>query len=222
MEENEEKEKAKGFLVHIFTGAQSPFEKSVIRKICMKHGLGAYDIMNGYIPWRSKKVLHQCLIRMIKKQALSEYGAMRADPLRIAQDNSIYFSDPQKMAEAGLFNKSGILVNKETKSKELHESIIEKNYEKYSISQEEADEIVIPSIISSDYMKQRCFRRRQSLLLYRAALRREIARREGRECGELGVEELQMKSGTEVIVPRAYTNLETVKNVDDYFYEPKQ
>ena len=222
MEANEEKEPSKGFLVHIFTGSQSPFEKSVIRKICMKHGLGAYDVMNGYIPWRSKKTLHHYLIRMIKKQALSEYGAMRADPLRIAQDNSIYFSEPQKMAEAGLINKGGILINKETKNKEIQDAIIQSNYEKYSISQEEADNIVIPSIISSDYMKQRCFRRRQSLLLYRAALRREIARREGKKCPDLSVDELQMRSGTEVIIPRACTNLETVSRVDDYFYEPKQ
>ena len=216
-----EEEREKGFLVHIFTGAQSPCENSVLRKICMKHGLTCWDIMNGYLPWRNKATLRCYVIRMIKKQALSEYSGIRADPLKIAEDNNVYINNPEKLKEAGLCYKGGILVNTETKSKEEWTKIRDANTRKYALSQEEADEIMIPSVISADYMKQRCFRRRQSLLLYRAALRAEIARREGRECPDLGVEELQLRSGTEVVIPRACTKLETVTKLDNIFYDPK-
>ena len=102
---------------------------------------------------------------MIKKQALSEYSGIRAD------------LDQQKCQEAGLVYKGGVLVNTETRGKEEWNEIKQRNAKKYSLSQEESDEIIVPSVISADYMKQRCFRRRQSLLLYRAALRAEIARR---------------------------------------------
>ena len=211
----------KGFLVHIFTGAQSPCENSVLRKICMKHGLTCWDIMNGYIPWRNKQTLRLYVMRMIKKQALSEYSGIRADPLKIAEDNMIYILDQQKRQEAGLVYKGGVLVNTETRGKEEWNEIKQRNAKKYSLTQEESDEIIVPSVISADYMKQRCFRRRQSLLLYRAALRAEIARRQGLECPDLGVEELQLRSGTEVIIPRACTKLETCTKLDNFFYDPK-
>ena len=186
----------------------------------MKHGLTCWDIMNGYIPWRNKQTLRLYVIRMIKKQALSEYSGIRADPLKIAADNSVYILDPEKRKQAGLIYKGGILVNTETHGKEKLNEIKQENIKKYALSQAESDEIIIPSVISADYMKQQCFRRRQSLLLYRAALRAEIARREGRDVPDLGVEELQLRSGTEVVVPRASTNLETVSNLDNIFYDP--
>ena len=219
--EKKHQEPEKGFLVHIFTGAQSPCEYSVLRKICMKHGLTCWDIMNGYIPWRNKQTLRCFVIRMIRKQALSEYTGLRADPNRIAEDNMEFIKNPEKMKEAGFCYKGGMLVNTVSRSKEEWNAVKSRNFAKYQLSQEESDEIVIPSVISADYMKQRCFRRRQSLLLYRAALRAEIARREGTECPDLGVEELQLRSGTEVIIPRASTKLETMTKLENFFYDPK-
>lgn len=126
------------------------------------------------------------------------------------------------MKESGYILKGGLLVStKWDKSSSEWEQVRKENTQKYEISKEEAEKINIPCVISSDYMRQQCFRRRQSLLLYRAALIAEIARLEGREPRNLDVDELQIRSGCDVVIPKATTTLESDPTINDIFYEPE-
>lgn len=210
-----------GYLVHIFTGSQSPCEVSVLRKICMKYGLTQWDLMQGYLPWRQRSALRATICRLIKKQAISEYDNIRADPFAIQKDNEELINNPEKLKESGYIFKGGLLVStKWDRANSEWERARQENTQKYEISKEQAEKINIPSIISIDYMRQQCFKRRQSLLLYRAALLSEIARREGRDPGNLGVDEIQIRSGCDVVIPKASTKLETDTAVDDIFFYP--
>lgn len=173
-----------GYLAYVFVGDQSQAEIAVLRNICMKYGLQAWDEMVSYMPWRNRAAFRTTLCHIIRKQALSEYEGIRADPFKIQGDNPL--------AVDGNYDvKGGMLINTnwERTSEEL-DQLREQNAQKYEISQEESDSIDIPIIMSVEYMKQQCFNRKQSLLLKRAALRQEAMKRGLAEYDNLGVGEL--------------------------------
>ena len=213
---NEENSQETGYLVHLFVGDQNPAELAVLRKICMKYGLTSWDVMTGYLPWRNRASLRTTMCRILRKQALSEYDAIRADPLKIQKDN-------ENLAKEGNTTdyvlKGGVLVNTRwDRTNDEWADVRQKNSAKYSISDEEAQTIYVPSIVSVDFMRQQCFKRRQSLLVYRAALRAEKSRRMGLNNFDLGVEELQIKSGRDVVLPKPCTKLEIENDISKYFY----
>lgn len=186
----------KGYLVYIFAGDQNPAEIAVFRKICMKYGLQAWDEMGQYMPWRGRSAFRTTLCHVIKKQALSEYDGIRADPFEIAKDNNL-----EEVGEDYAM-KGGVLVNQKwDRSAGERELMRKNNAAKYGISQEDADKIKVPIIISLDYMKQLAMNREQSLLLKRAALRREAMKRGLAHWDNLGVADLKLGRATNMNLP---------------------
>ena len=205
-----------GYLVHMFLGDQSASETAVFRKICMKYGMQSWDIMEGFLPWRNRATLRQNLCKLIRKQAISEYSGMRADPYKIQEENERIMRNFQT---SDFLCKSGVLVNQkwDRDENEMNE-IREENRKKFEISQKEADKIQIPSIMSIDYIKHQCYKRRISLLLYRAALRNELCKRQHKVCKDLGLSELRISSSRETEVNKRETRLEELKpSPDDFF-----
>lgn len=216
-----EKKEDSGYLVHLFVGDQNTAELAVLQKIAMKFGLTAWDHMTQYLPWRNRAALRTTMCKIIRKQALSEYDGIRADPIRIQKDNDLIAEQIQKGKGDGeyLF-KGGVLVNARwDRSAEEWNRVRRINSEKYEISEAEAKEITIPSIISIDYMRQQCFKRKQSLLVRRAALLAEKARRNGEKSPNLRVEDLQIRTGRDIVIPQPSKKLNLDKNPEDCFFK---
>lgn len=210
-----------GYLVHLFVGEQNTAELAVLQKIAMKFGLTAWDHMTQYLPWRNRAALRTTMCRIIRKQALSEYDGIRADPIQIQKDNDIIAEQIQKGKGDGeyLF-KGGVLVNARwDRSAEEWQRVRKANAEKYEISEAQAKDITIPSIISIDYMRQQCFKRKQSLLVRRAALLAEKARRMGIERPDLKVDDLQIRTGRDIVIPAPSNKLSLDKNPEDCFFQ---
>lgn len=194
--------KDKGQLVYIFNKTEDQSEFVVLKKICMKYGLQAWDEMLKYLPWRTRASLRTTLCRMLKKQALSEYGGIRADPFQISSDNSSILREGQTNQEYKM--KAGMLVNlKWNRSKDDINRIKEENIAKYEISEEEADKIEIPIIISLEFMRQQLEHRRNSLLLYRAALLNEMRNRKMDVGDDLQIQELHIIPTEQLRLPKA-------------------
>lgn len=202
-----------GYLAYVFTGDQSPGEIAVFRKICMKYGLQAWDDMVAYMPWRSRAAFRTTLCHIIRKQALSEYEGIRADPFQIQQDN------PLEDDGSGDYRiKGGMLINQkwERTSSEWDE-MRKKNTAKYELPQSVSDTIEIPIIMSVEYMKQMCFNRKQSLLLKRAALRQEAMKRGLGHWDNLGVNDLVLAPSGVLELPETGEDL-TLKKSDEGIY----
>ena len=252
-EENNDFSNESGYIVHLFAGDQNASELAVLCKICMKFGLTNWDVMTKFLPWRNRAALRTTMCRIIRKQALSEYDGIRADPMKIQQDNDEIIKNIQH--HPNYLVKGGVLVNaKWDRSNEEWNQIRKENASKYEIGKEDAEKIEIPSVISIDYMRQQCYKRRQSLLVKRAALRAEKARREkmkreaerkeneneneeeqGSEEStpkennhssspsvDLGVEELQIRSGRQIVIPKYSAKLEQLESsqAKTYFFNP--
>jgi hypothetical protein len=173
-----------GYLVYMFTGDQEAVEMAVLRKICMKHGLQAWDHMLEYIPWRNRAAFRTTLCRIIRRQALSEYDGIKADPFEIQKDNPL---------DIDSVVKGGMLINQEwERGADDWEAVRTENEMKYGMSAQDIENVEIPTVISIDYIKHVVENRRQSLLLKRAAILHEISKRKNEECCDLGVEELLM------------------------------
>ena len=98
----------RGQLVYLFNHPEDPAELAVLRLICMKWGLQSWDNMLIYLPWRTRASLRTTLCRILKKQALSEYGGIKADPFKIQEDNS-FLREGDSNSEYKM--KAGMLVN---------------------------------------------------------------------------------------------------------------
>lgn len=181
--------KGKGCLAYIFVGVQDDVELQVFRKVCMKFGLQAWEDMIMYLPWRNRATLRTTLCKIIRKQALSEYDGIKADPFQIKTDNTV-INEGQSDAN-GYTMKGGMLVNQKWDRNQEEWGVVRKaNTEKYGISEADALKIDVPCIMSVDYMKQQIENRRQSLLLNRAAVIDEMARRKGIQNPDLKVQDL--------------------------------
>lgn len=208
-----------GFLVHLIIGDPTEAELCVLRKISMKYGFASWDIMHAYLPWRKKKKLRQLFIKLTQKQAISEYHGIRADPQKIREDNLKIIDGIEYNSDFKV--KSGIIVNtKWDKSNDEWNEIRQKNMEKYQIDDEEADNIEVPNIIPIDYIRQQCFKRRQSLILFRAAIISELIKRNVSKPGDMKVDELCLASGKQVSVKRVCTHLERETKKHDIFFNP--
>ncbi|KAH0789666.1 hypothetical protein GPJ56_006168 [Histomonas meleagridis] len=209
-------EDKRGFLVYIFTGDQDPAEIEVFRKICMKYSLQSWDEMMKYLPWRNRAALRTTLCKIIRKQSVSEYDGIRADPYVIRKDNlALGVSEDGSDEEYTI--KGNILVNlKWDRKPEEWEAMRIANTKKYMISDEEADKIEIPSIISIEHMSQQIANRRQSLLLYRAAIINEIAKRKKVE-PKFDVKELCIVTSDHLDTPTNTIKLES-KNSNDFYF----
>lgn len=205
-ENNKSKQKPmKGQLVYLFAGDQNSPELVVIRNISMKYGLTQWNIMTSFLPWRPKPALRATICRLIKKQALSEYDGIRADPLKILKDNEEAI---RNIDSSEHIYKGGVIVNnKWDRSTESLEAIKKKNINKYIISEEEAEDIHVPIIMSIDYLKQQCYKRYNSLLLYRAALISESAKRKGEQSPDLQMSNLSIISGTDIKIIKQYQSI---------------
>lgn len=212
---NDENQNEKGFLVYIFAGDQNQAEISIFRKICMKYSLQAWDEMMMYLPWRNKAALRTTLCKIIRKQALSEYDNIRADPFVIQKDNMALGNDENSEEEYTM--KGGMLINQkwDRTTQEWEEMRVE-NAKKYMISEEEAASIEIPSIISIEHMTQLCSNRRQSLLLYRAAIVNEIAKRKNEE-PVFDVKDLCLMPAEFLCIPNNQNKLEYSKTNEFFF-----
>ncbi|EAY19202.1 hypothetical protein TVAG_214270 [Trichomonas vaginalis G3] len=225
MSEGETKTKQdSGYLVHLFVGEQNTAELAVLQKIAMKFGLTAWDQMTQYLPWRNRAALRTTMCRIIRKQALSEYDGIRADPIQIQKDNDIIAEQIQKgKGNDDYLFKGGVLVNARwDRSPEEWAKVRKQNSEKYEISEQEAKDITIPSIISIDYMRQQCFKRRESLLVRRAALLAEKARRMEVKNPDLKVDDLQIRSGRDIVIPAPSNKLSLDKNPEECFFKPTE
>jgi hypothetical protein len=206
----------RGFLVYLFTGEQDPSEIVVFRKICMKYGLQAWDEMERHLPWRTRAAFRTTLCRIIQKQALSEYSGIKADPFAIQKDNPLDFS----LADDGYAVKGGMLINQKW-DRSAHEwgEMRNGNIKKYGLTDEEAEAIEVPAIISVEFMRQQCEKRRQSLLLLRAAIRNEQVRRAGITDAELGIEDLVLLPAETLVRPPNGSKLETVVGENQDLFE---
>ncbi|OHT11202.1 hypothetical protein TRFO_01137 [Tritrichomonas foetus] len=191
----------KGQLVYLFNHPEDQAELAVFRKICMKYGLQAWSQMLIYLPWRTRASLRTTLCRILKKQALSEYGGIRADPFEIQKGNC---NLREGEANGDYKMKAGMLVNlKWNRSREDLNKIQEENARKYEIPEKEANEIEIPIIISLEFMRQQLEHRRNSVLLYRAAILNEMKNRNlPTETDNLMVDELMIIPSGKLCLPQ--------------------
>lgn len=167
-------EKYTGYLVHLFRGKNNPVEIEVIRRLCMRFSLQAWNEMHTYLPWHSHAELRSIVCRLIQKQALSEYSNIRADPFKISADNAKLIKAGDKK---GYKIKGGLIVNDEwNRSAEKRKKIREENFKKYELSSDEAYSVEIPAIMSVDYLQAQVYKRRQGLTLFHAALLYEKAK----------------------------------------------
>lgn len=215
----------KGCLAFVFTGVQDDVELQVFRKVCMKFGMQAWDDMIQYLPWRNRATLRTTLCKIIRKQALSEYDGIKADPFQIKNDNQ-QINEGESDA-SGYTMKGGMLVNQKwDRNQDEWEEVRKGNTAKYGISEADAAKIDVPCIISVDYMKQQIENRRQSLLLHRAAVIDEISRRKGIPNSDLKVKDLVIMPSECLDLPTHEINLpignaspEHFFQVDDNMYE---
>ena len=204
-----------GYLTYLFTGDQNPAEIVVFRKICMKYGLQAWDEMAKYIPWRNRAAFRTTLCHIIRKQALSEYDGIRADPFRIQKDNPLDDSNNEDYIVKG-----GMRINQKwDRSASEWDDLRKENTKKYGISEEDADQIEIPIIMSVEYMRQMGNNRKQSLLLKRAALRYEAQRRGIAQYSDLGVADLVLQPSDALMFPPSGDILRLAPNQEEGFFE---
>ncbi len=121
----------------------------------------------------------------MKRQALSEYRGMRADPLAIRKGN---IAD---IDEGNVTVKKSMIVNERwDRTSEDVKMARDRNAKKYAISFKEAEKIEIPNLMSFSFMKDAWRRSRDAAILYRARLIAEKKRRRG-EVLEASCEELK-------------------------------
>ena len=211
---------SEGHFVHLFTGSQNPCETAVLRLVCMKYGICNWDMLKLYLPWRNDNTIRATICKILKKQAMREYQDVYADPFIIGRDNQKIIDNPVQCQKNGYVIKCGILVNTNWDKTFDSDSAQAANQKKYDTSLEERKNIEIPNIYSLDFLKQKCFKRRQSILIYRAALLAELARREGKKDSDLKIGELFIRKNSAVEAPKASTPLMQDTNVNSVFYDP--
>lgn len=204
----------KGYLMHIFRGQNNPSELACFRKICMKHGMQAWEEMHSYLPWRSRSDLRTTLCRMIRKNAVSEYANIRADPIRIQEDNDKLHT---KLKEGELALKGGFFVNQKwDKSEQERKEEVQSNMEKYNIPEEEAERIEIPPVMQVEYLQKCVEKRRISLLLYRAACIASKALKTGIDHPDLMLEGLAVLPASQAHIRMPRTTLKYTRDPTEY------
>lgn len=208
-----------GTLAYITVGKHSEIETDVWRKVCMKHGVNNFSAMNYYLPWKEPQKFRLKLIKYTRKQAIGEYEGIRADPLNFQKENDDIIKQMQSNNNGSVLLKNGIIVNQIwDRSNEEIRDIRSKNEAKYGIPDYVADTITIPKILPIQYIRQNMIRRRQALLLYRAGILSEIARREHVMWPDLKVDELQIRSGKDLNSRRSYKAIHPKVDTSSIFF----
>lgn len=201
-----------GYLVYLFRGHSCEDEIEVFRKICMRFNLQAWDEMHTYLPWRSRLDLRTLLCHTIKKQSVSDYSHIRADPFQISADNAQIKNSHLKN---GYKLKSGILIHEEwNRTDEDRHKTQQENAKKYDLNPDEAYNIEIPAIMSVEYLQGQAMRRRQALKLYRAVLLYEKGKRKGIIPTDLGLNSVKIFHDHELRAGKAKLPIPYSNNVD--------
>jgi hypothetical protein len=117
------------------------------------------------------------LCRIIRKQAVSEYGGIKADPFEIQKHNRLDVGLAEDYTIQG-----GMLVNEKwDHTAGEQDELRNEKLKKCGLSDDVADAVEIPNIVSVEFMCQAIANRRQSLILKRAALINELLRFAGCE-----------------------------------------
>ncbi|OHS94523.1 hypothetical protein TRFO_39313 [Tritrichomonas foetus] len=204
-----------GVLLHLYTGSQNPAENFTFRRICMRYGLQAWDEMNTYLPWRQRPDLRMTLMKMIKKQAISEYSRIKADPAVIHDDNI-------NLDDENYIFKGGVYINQRYDlSSSERADVRNAHAERYDLATEESLNVNIIPIMNVDYIQQKMKMRKLSLHMFRAALLLEQGRRKGESKPRLGLEGVSFLPSRKVRVKRARTKLKWGRDTESYIFEKK-
>jgi hypothetical protein len=207
-----------GYIVHLIRGKDNPTEAECFRRICMRHGLQAWDVMHQYLPWRSRADLRSTLCKTIRKQALSEYQDINADPLAIRQDNE------RAMASGGVHPdyivKNGLLVNQKwDRDAPDRARVRARNAERYDMDDRDSLAVEIPYVMSVEYLQHKVRMRNVSLQLYRAALLAEKARRAGKNPPKIRVNNCRIHHGRAVFAAGPVVPLKYAYDTTKYMWD---
>ena len=207
-----------GYLVHIYKGKRNPVEHEAFRKICMKFGLQAWDEMEAYMPWHERSDFRTTLCKTLKRQALSEYRNMRADPVRIGEDNEALIHS--KGGDVTV--KQGMIVNQKwNRGQSEITKTRNTNAEKYAMSRRESDKVEVPILMPIEYIQKQVASRYVSAVLYRAYLINELNRRMGITGDQdlLKGAQLKLMKGSHLVINRCQTRLahstDTTRHIND-------
>eukprot|EP01118_Nematostelium_gracile_P015335 TRINITY_DN6126_c0_g1_i1.p1 TRINITY_DN6126_c0_g1~~TRINITY_DN6126_c0_g1_i1.p1 ORF type:complete len:250 (+),score=89.22 TRINITY_DN6126_c0_g1_i1:112-861(+) len=115
-------------------------EGEILRKAIMKHGLGAWTaiVKSKVLPGKTAAQLNLQTQRMLGQQSLGGFMGIKLDPLVVLEENNKKQGPEYK-------RKNGCLVNTgNNPTREERAKLIAENREKYELSTEEIDAIVIP------------------------------------------------------------------------------
>eukprot|EP00002_Diphylleia_rotans_P027993 TRINITY_DN5639_c0_g1_i3.p1 TRINITY_DN5639_c0_g1~~TRINITY_DN5639_c0_g1_i3.p1 ORF type:complete len:193 (-),score=38.48 TRINITY_DN5639_c0_g1_i3:99-677(-) len=139
----------------------SPEESQVLRLAIMKYGLGNWAnlLSKNVIPGKTRGQLTLQTQRLCGQQSLGEFMGLHIDVQKIWERNQ-HLTDVKR--------KSGMIINEgNNPTKESRLQKIEYNREKYGLSQEEIDSVVIPTL-SHRFLKVENENKSQRLLAYEA------------------------------------------------------
>jgi len=115
-------------------------ENEILRKAIMKFGLGAWSqiLKAKVLPGKTAAQLNLQTQRMLGQQSLGGFMNIKLDPERVWQDNNSKQGPEYK-------RKNGCVVNTgNNPTKEERQRQIAQNREKYGLTQEEIDAVVVP------------------------------------------------------------------------------
>jgi hypothetical protein len=183
----------------------------------MRHGLQSWDIMHQYLPWRTRNDLRATLCKIIRKQAISEYQDINADPFQISEDNKQLMANPDA---ADYKVRNGILVNQRWNrtSKEIAKARAV-NIERYDLEDSEALKVEVPLVMSVEYLQGMVRKREMSLRMFRAALLMEKARRAGTQPRDLGLDKGFVLRARHVLTPVPRTSLKYGLDTDKDIFD---
>jgi hypothetical protein len=216
-DETEEEPPKDGVLVYLFRGKKNPAERLVFTEMCKKYGPD-WARMEAICPWRSRRNWCASWKKVTHIQAVGEFKTTRADPYRIRDAHRHLF-------KAGLRHdkylyKGGMLVNKDPlMSTEARLAARDANYEKFSLTEEEAEAVQIPIVFPIEFLQTQTAKRRSALQAKIAAIDWVKAQREGRRT-DLKIPNVTVVPGHLVNrPPRFATPLDYTTVTDRYIFD---
>lgn len=205
-----------GVLVTIYNDKMIKIEEEVFRLICMKYG-PRWSLLHSIMPWRSKANWRSTWIHITKQQAISEWCGVRGDPYKLGE---IF----RPMCHKGFENEKFIykkrLVNKnEMMTKEERVSTKEQNKVEYGLSDEEANKIRVPLILSINYLNDTSKMNKIILTLKLQQAKIELAKRKSTERPTANFQILQVGRGNIMKLGKRKTIMNYTDDTSDFLYE---